>query len=112
MDQLTLQECLIDTLRRLEKYKSTMCLREDAYDLESTIKKLTEQLFSLQILSELKGSIDDVSSSIELLQMVTKEAERSLAQGFELDDARKLIAHTLEADRALSKVTLGELGHI
>ncbi|WP_276204917.1 hypothetical protein [Vibrio barjaei] len=41
MDQLTLQECLIDTLRRLEKYKSTMCLREDAYDLESAIKKLT-----------------------------------------------------------------------
>ncbi len=111
MDRLTLQECLINTLKQLETYKSTMYLREDAYDLESGIRKLTDQLFSIQILSELKGSHDDISISIQILQSITKEASQSQEQGFELEDARNLIEQTLEANRALSKVTLGRLHH-
>ncbi|MBY6195639.1 hypothetical protein [Vibrio hangzhouensis] len=112
MDRLTLQECLIEALRQLEAYKNAMSLREDAYDFEAAIRKLTEQLFSLQVISDLKGSLDDISHSISLLRSLTVEAGQYLEQGFELDDTKRLIAKSLSANYALSKVTLGGLCHI
>lgn len=109
MDPLTLQETLITTIRQLERYKPNIRLSEEAYDLESVLNKLTEQLFSLQSLNRLKGSESDIELSIQLLKSLSKQADHSIEQGIDLDDPRLIINESLKVNNQLSKVTLGEM---
>ncbi|USD63283.1 hypothetical protein J4N45_20035 [Vibrio sp. SCSIO 43140] len=109
MDQLTLQETLISTIRQLEVYKPNIRLSEEAYDLELAVSKLTEQLFSLQSLSSLKGSIDDISASIEMLNTLSSQTKHSLEQGIDIDDPRIIINESLRVNSELSKLTMGEM---
>ncbi|GMQ49253.1 hypothetical protein [Vibrio sp. 10N] len=109
MDLLTLQETLITTIRQLERYKPNLRLSEEAYDLESAVNKLTEQLFSLQSLKTLKGSDSDISRSIQLLNALTDKTHHSLEQGIDIDDPRLIIDESLRVNIQLSKLTLGEM---
>jgi hypothetical protein len=109
MDPLTLQETLISTIRQLERLKPNFRLSEEAYDLESAVNKLTEQLFSLQSLSSYKGSESDISLSIELLKSLSDKAHHSIEQGIGLDDPRLIINESLRVNIQLSKITLGEM---
>ncbi|WP_234497334.1 hypothetical protein [Vibrio maritimus] len=109
MDQLTLQETLISTIRQLETYKPNIRLSEEAYDLELAVSKLTEQLFSLQSLSSLKGSIEDISASIEMLSTLSSKTKHSLDQGIDIDDPRLIINESLRVNSELSKLTMGEM---
>ncbi|GAL31630.1 hypothetical protein JCM19240_5061 [Vibrio maritimus] len=109
MDPLTLQETLITTIRQLERFKPNIRLSEEAYDLESALNKLTEQLFSLQSLNALKGSESDISLSIELLKSLSDKANNSIEQGIGLDDPRLIIDESLRVNSQLSKITLGEM---
>lgn len=109
MDPLTLQETLISTIRQLERFKPNIRLSEEAYDLESAVSKLTEQLFSLQSLSSFKGSESDISLSIELLKSLSNKAHNSIEQGIGLDDPRLIINESLRVNSQLSKITLGEM---
>ncbi|MGF1751536.1 MULTISPECIES: hypothetical protein [Vibrio] len=109
MDQLTLQEHLVITLKLLEKYQQQICRTEDAYDLEVTVRKLADQLMSLQLLDSIKGSNDDVSFCIQLLNKVDERTKESLELGFELEGAAQIVHYSNMAYNALSKVTLGDL---
>ncbi|MFA0085404.1 hypothetical protein BCU70_21695 [Vibrio sp. 10N.286.49.C2] len=109
MDQLTLQEHLIDTLKLLEKYRHRICRTEDAYDLEVSVRKLTDQLMSLQQLKTPKGSNSDLTSALDRLNKIKGHANESLDLGFELEGATRLVHHSNLAYLALTKVTLGEI---
>lgn len=109
MDQLTLQETLISTIRQLEAYKPNIRSSEEAYDLELAVSKLTEQLFSFQSISSLKGTIDDISVSIKMLSDLASKTKHSLEQGIDIDDPRIIINESLRVNSELSKLTMGEM---